>query len=185
MPNPSAEDLQQMTRREIGEQQDYGRLESQSSSSARRASFATAWVTAHGLFKSTGQRVQLWHLVRNGKDFIMAHRHLGSNESSRPTNASEVREGTGAIRPTHLHCADAASARLRVQIDIDVLIDAGTSPDGRSVYEAVRPHVIPRSTTATSTAAEHLLKRGAPLTLIPTPPWDAGRILNALPVCDT
>lgn len=54
-----------------------------------------------------------------------------------------------------------------VQIElIDVLIDAGTSPDGRSVYQnRFGPHADAAIHNRNFAAAEHLLKRGAPLTL--------------------
>jgi len=54
-----------------------------------------------------------------------------------------------------------------VQIElIDVLIDAGTSPDGRSVYQSrFGPHADAAIYNGNFAAAEHLLKRGAPLSL--------------------
>ena len=54
-----------------------------------------------------------------------------------------------------------------VQIElIDVLTDAGTSPDGRSIYQSrFGPHADAAIYNGNFAAAEHLLKRGAPLTL--------------------
>ena len=49
---------------------------------------------------------------------------------------------------------------------IDVLIDAGTSPDGRSVYQSrFGTHADAAIYNGNFAAAEHLLSRGAPLTL--------------------
>ena len=87
VPNPSAEDLQQMSR-EIGEQQDYGRLVESSSGECEFGRMGTA------TFQSTGQRVQLWHLS-NGKDFIMAT-HIGP-ESPDPDEVREVQEIVRAL----------------------------------------------------------------------------------------
>ena len=63
VPNPSAEDLEQMSR-EMGEKQDYGQLVESSNGVCAFGHMGTA------VFQSTEHRVQLWQ-ISNGKDFIM------------------------------------------------------------------------------------------------------------------
>jgi hypothetical protein len=82
VPNPSPEDLQQMSR-QMGEQSGYGRLVESASGSCDFGRMGTA------TYLSTDQRVQLWHLS-NGRDFIMVT-HIGP-ESPDPDEVREVQE---------------------------------------------------------------------------------------------